>query len=389
MARNITVGIDVGTYQVKVVIAEYTKTKKSGIYPTIIGTGYVQSKGLRHGYIINTQDARRCIKTALVQAEKEAGIQVKEAYLAIGGVGLDETRSTGETMISRADQEVTELDVENAVADAEEKVRRKVLNRKIIHAIPLSHSLEGENVLGRVVGMHGNKLEVEMLFVTALEQHVQDIISIIEDINVAVIDVMVAPIAAAFVTLTKAQKTAGCILANIGAETVSIVVYENNVPISVQVFPIGSNDITNDIALGLKISLEEAEDLKLGRYTSAHVTKKKLDEIILARVSDIFDLIEAHLVSIGKNGLLPAGVIITGGGSGIATIEDLAKAALKLPSKKAHVNLGPSSKVQDASWAVSYGLCIWGFSADNSDSGITLARQTGKSVLSFFKQFLP
>jgi len=389
MARNITVGIDVGTYQVKVVIAEYPKKKRNGVYPNIIGTGFVQSKGLRHGYIINVPDARRSIKAALLQAEKEAGIQVKDCYLAIGGVGLDETRSRGETIIGRADQEVTDLDVENAVQDAEEKAKRKTLNRKIVHAIPLRYHLESEAVLGRVIGMHGNKLEIDMLFITALEQHVQDLIGIIEDIGVSVIDVMVSPIAASFVTLTKAQKTAGCILVNIGAETVSTVVFENNIPLSVQVFPIGSNDITNDLALGLKVSLEEAEDLKLGRYSNANVTRKKLDEIIFARLSDIFELIEAHLKDIGKNALLPAGVIITGGGSGIATIEDLAKATLKLPSKKAHVNLGPNSKVQDASWAVSYGLCIWGFSADDGGSGITLARQTGKSVLSFFKQFLP
>ena len=388
MARNISVGIDIGTHQIKVVVAEYTKGKESR-FPNIIGTGFVQSKGLRHGYIINQADAKRSVRAAVVQAEKASGVRIKDCYVSIGGVGLDEVRSRGEAIVSRADSEVTSLDIDNVIQDAEDRVKRQIMNRKIIHAIPLQFIIDKEPVLGRVEGMHGNKVEVDMLFVTALEQHVQDIISIIEDVGISVVDVMVSPIAASFVTLTKAQKTAGCVLANIGAETVSIVVFENGIPISVKVFPIGGTDITNDIALGLKVSLEEAENIKVGRYTGSSYPRKKLDEIISARLSDIFELIEAHLKSIGKNGLLPAGIIITGGGSGIATIEDLAKATLRLPSKKAHVNMGSQNKVQDASWAVAYGLSIWGFSSDDESSGITLARNTGKSLLSFFKQFLP
>jgi cell division protein FtsA len=123
-----------------------------------------------------------------------------------------------------------------------------------------------------------------------------------------------------------------CILANIGAETVSIVVFENNIPISLEVFPIGSVDITHDIALGLKIPLDDAERIKLGSDTGVSVSRKKLEEIIDARLSDIFELIENHLKKIGRNGLLPAGIIMIGGGSGTPNIEEVAKATLKLPT---------------------------------------------------------
>lgn len=388
MSKNITVGIDVGTHQIKVVVAERNPKERSGI-PNILGTGYILSKGLRHGYIVNTIDAKKSIREAIEQAEKSSGISIRKAYLAIGGVGLEEIRSSGEAIISRADSEVTNLDIEKAVKDSEDKVASQITNRKMIHAIPMEYKMDGEKVLGRPQGMKGNKLEVETLFVVTIEQHMQDLISIIESIGVDIIDVMASPIAASFVTLTKAQKMAGVILANIGSETVSIVVYENNVPISVKVFPIGGNNITNDIALGLQVSLNEAEDIKIGKYSSRSYPNDKLDKIILSRLSAIFDLIEAHLKKIGKNGLLPAGIVITGGGSGVATIEDLARGVLKLPSRRSKLNWKQDTKVKDSSWAVAYGLCIFGFSADQDSPGISTARRAKNTFLSIIKQFLP
>ena len=145
---------------------------------------------------------------------------------------------------------------------------------------------------------------------------------------------MASPLAGSLVMLSKAQKRAGCVLANIGAETVSIVVFENNTPVSLKVFPIGSSDITNDIALGLKIPLEEAEKIKRGGMSDAAYSKRKLDEIISSRLTDIFELIDAHLKKHNRDGLLPAGIIITGGGSSITSVQDLARAALRLPPSK-------------------------------------------------------
>lgn len=262
-------------------------------------------------------------------------------------------------------------------------------NRKVMHAIPLSYKVDSETVLGKPHGMKGTKLEVESLFITTFEQHLTDTINAIESTGIVVEDMMAAPLAASFVMLTKAQKRAGCVLANIGAETVSIVIFENSTPVSIKVFPIGSNDITNDIALGLKIPLEEAEKIKRGGMSSANYSKRKLDEIIAARLSDIFDLIDAHLKQIKRDGLLPAGIVITGGGSGVATVQDLAKAALKLPSRVATLDPGQNGKVRDASWAVAYGLCMWGASDNTEESGISIAKQTGSSLMQWFSQFLP
>ncbi len=392
MMHNITVGIDIGTYQVKVVVAELIKNGGKSI-PRIIGTGIAESKGMRHGYILNTEDVTSSIKTAISQAEKTSGIKIRKAFISIGGIGLSGITSTGTIMTSRADLEITSLDIDKVNEVCEQDIPSTLIqNRKILHAIPVSYKIDGKSVPAKTpLGLKGVKLEVKTLFVTCLEPHLNDLMQALDDAGIYVIDVMASPIAASFVTLTKTQKIAGCVLANIGAETISIVVYENNIPISLEVFPIGSNDITNDIALGLKIPLEEAENIKIGSMGSQNYPKKKLEEIINARLSDMFELIENHLKKLGRNGLLPAGIIITGGGGNIGTIEDLAKAALKIPSKKAELNLPEKSRVKDSTWAVAYGLCVLGFSDEGKDTlgNRQKTSDVWKKVLMWLKQFLP
>lgn len=385
MRKNTIVGIDIGTFYVKVAISQI---QNNGTPPHIIGTGSALSHGIRHGYITSQHDITESIRKAVAQAEKEAGVKIDRAYVSIGGVGLEDKYSNGAAIVSRANSEVTDIDAENALSEAEARISRELLNRKVIHAIPVSYLLDGKQILGRPVGMHGSKLEVEVMFVTVLEQHLDDIIAAIEAAGVETIDIMAAPIAASLVTLTKQQKMVGCVLANIGAETLSIVVFEENTPISLKVFPIGSTDITNDIALGLRVPLPKAEQIKRGVVTGETIPQKKLDDIVSGRLRQMFTLVQDHLKKINRAGLLPAGIILTGGGSGIATLEDYARIALKLPSEKTGLRLG-DQQVRDASWAVAYGLCIWGASYDSDTIGIENARVNGMKFLSWFKQFLP
>ena len=394
MMRNITVGIDIGTYQVKVVVAELVKNQNGQKNVQIIGTGFAESKGLRHGYIINGADVTQSIKVAVGQAEKSSGIKISRAFIAVGGIGLSGITSTASTVISRADLEITDLDIVKVMQICEEDLPvTAIQNRKILHSIPLSYKIDGKPVLAKTpIGMKGSKLDIKMLFVTCLEPHLDDLLQAVEEAGIEYTDVSASPIAASFVTLSKTQKMAGCVLANIGAETISIVVFENNIPISLEVFPIGSNDITNDIALGLKIPLEEAENIKIGSLGSNSFSRKKLDEIIHARLSDMFELIENHLKKIGRNGLLPAGIFITGGGSNVGFIEDLAKMSLRLPSRIATLNLVDNkTKIKDSTWAVAYGLCMLGFSKEEKiNLGLrnTLSK-SGGMIFSWIKQFLP
>jgi cell division protein FtsA len=392
MARNISVGIDIGSYQIKVVVSETSKEKEK-TSPKIIGVGYAESRGLRHGYILNQEEVSTVLGEAIQQAEKASNVKIKKAFISIGGVGLSGVTANGTVIISRADYEITDLDLKNAVDSSLAEIPKSFsLNRRILHTVPVEFKVDGKTVYGKPLGMKGTKLEVKTFFITCLENHFNDLIETLGDAGIEVEDVVAAPIAASLVTLSKAQKIAGCVLANIGSETVSIAVFENNIPISVEVFPLGGNDITNDIALGLRIPLEEAEDVKRGAIIGATYPKKKLDEIIEARLSDIFDLIEAHLKKIGRNGLLPAGIVITGGGSGIEPINEMARVALRLPSRIANINFGEGNRgqIKDASWSVALGLCILGLSEDDQSlNGIRIVDKTKKDVIRWLKQFLP
>jgi len=382
--KRIATGIDVGTHATRVVIVEHTQ----GEAPVIIGTGVAETRGLRHGYIINKADTIRSTTTAIAAAEKMAGFKIKNAILSVGGIGLESTISHGTAIISRASDEVTELDIRKAETEAEDNLTH-LTNKRIIYRNTLRYKLDNKEVLGNPLGMTGSKLDIKMLFATSLEQHLNDIIRTIEEIGVEVDEVLPSPIAAGQVALNKKQRAVGCALVNIGAETVSIAVFENDIPISLQIFPIGSTDITNDIALGLKIPLQEAEKIKVGG-TEGIYPKKKLEEIIEARLYDIFELIDAHLKKIGRSGLLPAGVILTGGGVGIATIADLAKAVLKLPSSIASTAVANAGKhpVKDSSWLVAYGLAVYALQkpSESSDTGFGEAWDTIKS---WIKPFLP
>src|SRR3989344_1000956 len=357
MIKNISVGIDIGSYQIKVVVAESVK-ENGKIARKIIGVGYTESRGLRHGYILNQEEVAKSLRHAISQAEKASGVKIKKA-----------------------------LDVSQS-----EIAKTYSQNNKIIHPVPIQFKVDGKMIYGKPIGMKGARLEVKTLFISCLEHRVDDLVEALGEAGVEIEDIVAAPIAASLVTLSKAQKIAGCVLANIGSETVSIAVFENNIPISVEVFPLGGSDITNDIALGLKIPIEEAEALKRGTIVGITYPRKKLDEIITARLSDIFDLIEVHLKKIGRNGLLPAGIVITGGSSGIETIDDLAKAALRVPSRIANINFGEGNKgqIKDASWSVAFGLCVLGLSEEDQNlNGIKMAKKAKNDIVGWLKQFLP
>ncbi|MFA6459270.1 MAG: cell division protein FtsA [Candidatus Paceibacterota bacterium] len=395
MARNIITGIDIGTYYVKVVIASAKEKNEKG-FPKILGIGMAESHGIRHGYVTNVEDVAASIKKALKAAEEKADTKVKKAFIGISGIGVSSITVTNSIMTSRADAEITALDLEKLHAQCERDIpHSSIANRRIIYAIPLQYKIDGMPALSKPEGMKGNKIELKMLFVTCLDHHVSDLIQAVNEAGIEVEDVVAASIAAGFVTLTKAQKIAGCVLTNIGAETVSIAVFENNIPTSIEVFPIGSTDITNDIALGLKVPLEEAEQIKIGAITGSSYPRKKLEEIIAARLSDIFELIEAHLKKIGRNGLLPAGIVITGGGSALNSIDLMARAALRLPARIGTLGVTDSkSSFKDASWAVAYGLCIWGIHGEDESDTIettmtTLLRRMWRKSSEWVKQFLP
>lgn len=391
MSRRIATGIDIGTHQTKVVVVEEVQTE-AGPELHIIGTGIAESRGMRHGYVVDIEDAAESVRQARAQAEQAARVPIRKGFLAVGGVSLDEVRASGEAIISRADQEITELDIEKVLETAREAARPNFINRTILHEIPLEFRVDGIKSLGEPIGLRGTRLTADYLFITCLTQHAAILSATAEHANIEVLDRMASPLAGSYVTLTKDQKMKGCVLANIGAETVSIVVYDEGTPISVKVFPIGSTNITDDLALGFKVSLEDAERLKLGRLGGSMYPKKRVDEIVTARFRAMFELIDRHLKAIGRRGALPAGIIISGGASGQGSIGDIAKGTLNLPSRIADLKLSSDAKVKDATWAVAYGLALWGLTGDTEGASKKKSAPLNdfiQTAQKFIQQFLP
>lgn len=388
--NNYTCGIDIGTHSIKVIIIGFDKNKKE---MSTLATGMSTTEGMRFGYVNNINKVAESIKKAVSQAENVLGIKIRKAHISIGGISLTSAISSGSVIISKADQEITNLDVSKVIANSEENFDNT--NKKIIHTIPLSYKLDGKEIYARPEGLRGIKLEVKTLFITCLKQNIEDLVTAFTLNKIDIEEIIASPLITANILLSNKQKVAGCILVDIGAETVSTVVFDNNLPISVMVFSIGSMDITKDIALGLKVSLDEAESIKLGSVIGGDYSKKKVDEIIEARLNDIFELIDNQLKRLKRNELLPAGVILTGNGSSIKNIEEIARNQLKLPVKigPADINLNNKFKIQDLSWYTALGLGLFPNDElfndqlnNNLDSNIKEVKSFFKSILS---QFLP
>ncbi len=386
--RRIATGIDLGTHQTKVVVVEEVPTQ-NGSQLRIVGTGMAPSGGMRHGYVVDLEDAAEGVRAAVAQAEAAARTKIKNAFLAIGGISLDEARATGEAIISRADAEITDLDIEKVLDSARQAAEPHFLNRKVLHEIPLEFRVDGTKALGDPRGMKGTRIEGEYLFVTCLQSHADMLQGAAEAADIEVVDCMASPLAGSYVTLTKDQKMKGCVLANIGAETLSIVVYDENVPVSIKVFPAGSTGITDDLALGFRVSLEDAERIKTGRLGGSMYPKRKVDEVITSRFRHMFELVDKHLKTLGKRGSLPAGIILSGGGSGQGSVSEIARGALALPSRIADLQVPPETKIRDATWAVAYGLALWGLTGDTDTPARPAFAGTTRIISKFFRQFLP
>jgi len=347
---------------------------------------------VRHGYVTDVKEAAKSIREALGRARSAAKVPVRSARLALGGVSLDDFRSSSEITLTPSGGIVTEREVERVVRESEKRAAPKLVNRSILHTIPLEFRVDGQQVFGKPHGLQGTKLAVDTLFITILGKHFDDAQDAVEAAGVEVEGVMASPLSAGFVTLSKAQKTAGVVLANIGGETLSIIVFDNDIPVSVKVFPAGSSDVTNAIALSFRIPLPEAEQMKRGAVTGSNITPQKMNVAITARLKDIFGLVNTHLKSIGRQRLLPAGIILTGGGSSLVLAAEVARVTLRLPAQVAQIGYLPRSSGIDATWAVAYGLCRWAYMEDISDSKHSLGdivRRAGESVRRAIRSLLP
>jgi len=349
--NEIIVGLDVGTSFTKMAIGKRLRGDKN---PSIIALGVASSEGVRRGVVTDIQDATRSINQALEYTSKMVEEDIKEVYISINGAHIKSYVASERVAVSKIDGDVTEEDVNRVIANANPGPSSQ--NKEIIGIIPKNYTLDEETGIKNPVGMNGIRLEVEALIVENNISSTRNLEKCIHNLGLKVEAQEIGIIASAQSVLTKKQKDLGVAVIDLGAGTTSLAVYEEGHLIYIGVIPIGANHITNDLAIGLRTSIEVAEKVKLkygvalekslGESTRLKIDLSKIDSeeegifpvayiasIIEARSKEIFELITQELKKIERDGLLPAGVVLVGGGANLKAIADLAKQDLKLPVK--------------------------------------------------------
>lgn len=383
--RTIAVGIDVGSTKIATTIGQM---QENGI--DIIGVGFAPSNGLRKGMVVDIEDTVSSISASLEEAERMSGLPVNDAVVSIGGVHISSSSSKGVIAISRQDGEISDNDILR-VLDAARAVSVPS-NREILHAIPRHYSIDGQNGIKDPVGMTGIRLEVDTQVISGAGASIKNLTKCLSQAGVNVTDLVFTPLAASRAVLSKRQREIGVAIIDIGGGTTSFAVFEEGDILHAGVLPIGATHITNDIAIGLRTTIDTAEILKV-KYGTAVPSKVNLDEeidlkkinknedgtanlhyvaeIIEARLSEILLMVRDELRTIGRDGMLPAGVILTGGGSKQEGLVELAKNTLRLPAQVGEITHDVSGMVDnlhDPLYAASIGLMLWGLEAGNSVS---------------------
>ncbi len=406
------IGIDFGSESIKAVALEASPSGEI----KVLGAKASLSEGLRKGVIVDIDAAARSLSLAVLELKKSAEIGGGNIYAGIGGVGLGYQKSKGLVAVSRADGEVSKEDMKRAVSACEGNLVR-AQNREILHSVPISYKIDNETVTHDPAGLSGIKLEAETLYVTVFAQHFKSLLKTFDEADISLEDAVCLPMAVSQAVLSKREKEVGAMVLDIGSSTTSIILFEENFPYSLEVIPVGSGHITNDIAVGFQITLEEAEKLKInygsleknfeqppvrqissgskrGKHATddiiyGHYSKKKLANIIEDRLSDIFELTEKHLKKVGREGLLPGGVVIAGGGSNLPGIAEYTREHLKLPARLSEIHNidGMRDKIKNPAWAGAAGVALMALEK-HSEGGIMLG--TGKGMLMrWLRAFLP
>lgn len=417
--ENYIVGLDIGTQNIRVVQA---KVEDDGSL-NVIGAATVHAAGMRKGVIVDIEEAVSSITAALEKVERMTGVPVTRANVSVGGNHVACLDSKGVIAVSRADGEITENDVVRVI-DASEAISIPA-NREVLHVIPKTFTLDGQIGIKDPIGMTGIRLEVETVIIHGALPFLKNLNKTILQTGLEVDQLVLSPLAAAQSALNKRQKELGVALIDFGAGTTSVAIYEENNLLHTAVLPIGSMHITNDIAIGLRCTIETAEKVKLMYGTAdmsevdrheqiemaeldpeeeERVPRTMVVEIIEARLEEIFELINKELKKINRDGKLPAGIVLTGGGSELPGLADYAKKHLRLPVQIGRPQELKSiiDQVDEPAFATVTGLALWGSRYSDSFGlgggiGANLSGFAGrllenKNVIKLkklFKSFLP
>lgn len=388
MAEHFITGLDIGSANIRVVVGQANKAGETEQL-NIIGVVDVPALGFNKGAVVSIEDAVSSISACLEKAERMIGLPIENAWVGLCGTHISSQESNGVIAISRTSGEIQESDVERVIEAA--RAVAAPVNYEILHVIPKTFSIDNQTGVKDPLGMSGIRLEVTTQVIRGLSSQVKNLTKCIYRTGLDINDLILSVLAAAESVLSTRQKELGVGLIDIGSATTKMIVFEEGDVVHVAVLPIGSDHITADLAIGLQISLDVAERIKLEIGSALPqnfekgdeinlrdfggedqvFSKKYIAEIIEARVEEIFEKLDQELQKISRSGLLPAGLILIGGGAKLAGLIEVGKRKTMLP-----VSLGVSKrfntavdKVNDVSFATALGLVMWGYNIVSEKGG--------------------
>ncbi len=372
--ENIIVGLDIGTTKVCAIVGEKTKDGAE-----IIGVGVSPSRGLRKGVVVNIESTVDAIKKAVEEAELMAGCEINRVYCGIAGSHIKAFNSHG--VIAIKGKEIAQADVDRVI-----EATQTVLipsDREVIHVIPQEFIVDDQEGIQQPVGMIGNRLEVRVHIVTAAITSAQNIVKCANKAGLDVADIALQQIASSEAVLNPDEREIGTALVDIGGGTTDIAIYQSGAIKYTTVIPLGGNQITNDISVGLRTSVAEAENLKkkwgcaftpmvskednievpnVDGSKSRSITRYMLSEIIEPRVEEMFELVRREMLKSGYENLVSSGIVLTGGTASMEGITDLGEQIFNLPVRRglpANIT-GLVDMVKSPIYATAVGLVHYG-----------------------------
>lgn len=404
---NFIVGLDVGSHSVKAAVAEVKKDGKLSLLKVI----KLPSGGIRKGSVYDIAEATRSLNQIIGEIKKVAKGAIKNIYLGVGSPDIKVQSSRGIVAVSRADFEIHHDDVDRVV-EASQAINLP-LNRMILHSITQEFVVDGVGGIRDPLGMVGNRLEVSSLIVDAFAPTVKNATKCIEIVGGRVAGVIFSPIAAGRAVLSKSQKELGVVAIDIGFGKTGISVYEENKLVHAAVFPIGSGNLTNDLAIGMKTNIAIAEmvkfsfgialakevppresiDLrKIDPASRGTIARRFIAEIMEVRLAEIMEFVDNELKRINKSRKLPAGAVLVGGGAKTPAIVELVKQELHLPAQVSVPDVSGldlvgnelRSQIEDPEYAAAIGLIL--MAGDQINEGCESVKEGGffKTVLRYF-----
>jgi cell division protein FtsA len=379
MQRTI-VGIDVGTTKVCTVVAQVTEGGKTNI----LGVGLTPSKGLDKGVVVNIDDAVNAIATSVEKAERLSGYRIGTAFVGVAGRHISSLNSRGVVAVQRPDHEITRADVARAVESAQAVAIPT--QREIIHVIPRAYVVDGHEGIRDPIGMSGFRLEVETHIVTGEVMAIQNLIKSVQKSGIEIDDLVLQPLASGEAVLTAEDKDRGVMLVDIGGGTTDVAIFIQGGVWHTSVIPVGGNHFTNDIVYVLHTPHNTAEYLKI-KYGSAiaspeaeeseadtieaetlnvgekqKISRHLLNEIIQARAEQVVEMIYNEIKRSGYEGLLPAGIVLTGGTAQLPGFDELVREMLGVPCRVGTPTdlTGLADSLDSPTYATGVGLLKWG-----------------------------